>query len=709
MQLSQFKDQLQHKKLSKNVFRFQAVLCFWIFVIAHVFVHGIMRFFILKTIWHFMSIDLFFASFSYNIIAAFGLAFIFSIILYGLLTKPEQHLRSVIKQEGEESDEKSDKLCDCLYKLQKNLPWIMFGYIFLYSMLTIINWLNLTTYTNNPNHWITYFNKFFFNLLACLLMFRAYRFSIILLSGRILSRSHVYLMKDKKPLNMDYELFIIGILVIFMSVFLMIYADALMNTYNQVMTQKMLLINNIFNDANMPPNNVLATNILEREMARESIGLIGVDPFVNLDDIITLNLFKGSNSINFYFLGASIIILILSTIFLLLIAKSTDTLIKRLSGHLHNILQKTASLKNMIPLTRFDFFGYMIGYINLLIQHIHKVMSNIEASVAKLSGSLENSMNDTAKGTNIVYKITHNFAWIHLKTNLQFQSERKICEDCEDYFESLKAIDNEISLQEQQLEAANSRVESVQVVITEIEQSSKNVAKIFEQLNESANGGLDLVENTYNVIKEISQTSYNIRDIVSSIEKISRQTGLLAMSASIESAHAGEHGLGFTVVAQSVRNLAEDSATQSKAIRNQVEDTIEKVEAGVALARNVNRSFQQIVSSTQNSASLFHQIYRSIESQQQQSAKIRSEIKDLLSTVRDILDSTQLQMHTLEELTVRNLELENQVTAIKNISQHQAKMNNEIISLFENLKNEVLADVENVFLITRKISRLKLN
>ena len=710
MQLSQSKNQLRKKKHQRSGFRSQVILLFWIIAILYLGIQAAIKYFITLTIWDFIHLSSFLASFSYNIMVAFVFGLIFCVIFHGMLSKPEKLIRLIKKDEGsEKSDENSNELCDCLYRLQKSLPWIIFGYTFLYSTSTMINWLDFEIYTSAPYAWITRINALLLNLIAGLIASQLYKLGIIKLIRNTLSQRRIYLMKHKKPLNMDYELLVFGILIILMCIFLMIYADTLMNIYNELVINKMLLIRNIFNDANMPMNNVLLTNILEREMARESIGIIGMDPFVGLDDIIALKLFKGNTSENFSFIAASLIIIIATIVYLFIYVQMTEKLVKSISSHLRDILQKTISLKNMIPLTRFDFLGYMIGYINLLINHIQKVMSKIETSVAQLSGSLEDSMNNTVKGTNIVYKIIHNFAWIHLKTNLQFHSERKMCEDCEDYFETLKAIDNEISLQEQQLEAANSRVESVRVMVTEIEQSSKNIVQIFEQLNQSANGGLDLVENTSNLITEISQTSYNIRDIVSSIEKISRQTGLLAMSASIESAHAGKHGEGFTVVAQSVRNLAEDSATQSKAIRDQVEETIDKVEAGVVLARNVNRSFRQIVSSTQNSASLFHQIYRSIEAQQQQSAKIRSEIKKLISTVKDILGYTQLQMQTLEGLTVRNLELEDQVAAIRTVSQHQAEMNKEIILLFENLKNEVLADVENIFSITRKINRLKLN
>jgi methyl-accepting chemotaxis protein len=81
----------------------------------------------------------------------------------------------------------------------------------------------------------------------------------------------------------------------------------------------------------------------------------------------------------------------------------------------------------------------------------------------------------------------------------------------------------------------------------------------------------------------ISGRSVKMAEIISVIEGIAFQTNILTLNAAVEAARAGEQGRGFAVVAGEVSTLAQRSATAAKEIKDLINESVTRVDAGSKL------------------------------------------------------------------------------------------------------------------------------
>src|SRR5690606_27627340 len=108
-----------------------------------------------------------------------------------------------------------------------------------------------------------------------------------------------------------------------------------------------------------------------------------------------------------------------------------------------------------------------------------------------------------------------------------------------------------------------------------IQQANQHMQEIHQSTN-----------TTNSLIQTLAKQSKEIESFSKVITQITEQTNLLALNASIEAARAGEHGLGFAVVANEVRNLADESKKASDKIvqlTNEIQRGMNNVEQAILL------------------------------------------------------------------------------------------------------------------------------
>ena len=140
--------------------------------------------------------------------------------------------------------------------------------------------------------------------------------------------------------------------------------------------------------------------------------------------------------------------------------------------------------------------------------------------------------------------------------------------------------------------AVEQMIKAIQSIYTIID---KNFVIVNDLENATGIGRTNLQEVT-NLVGEIEKESKQLVEMSKVIGQISSQTNLLAMNAAIEAAHAGEFGAGFSVVADEIRKLAEDSGRQAKQIGEVLKNIKQMVDNSYSKAGTVQQEFDSVVS-----------------------------------------------------------------------------------------------------------------
>ena len=181
---------------------------------------------------------------------------------------------------------------------------------------------------------------------------------------------------------------------------------------------------------------------------------------------------------------------------------------------------------------------------------------------------------------------------------------------------------------------------------------------LAESAKENTDNGMERMNALMNSMNDINVASGNISKIIKVIEDISFQTNLLALNAAVEAARAGQHGKGFTVVAEEVRNLAGKSKDSAQETRILIEGTVEKVSSGMKLATATSDMLKGIVEQIGDISGIINNVTDSSNKQ----AKSINQISENISKISEVVQSNSAAS---EEIAASTAELASRADSLK--------------------------------------------
>ena len=144
-----------------------------------------------------------------------------------------------------------------------------------------------------------------------------------------------------------------------------------------------------------------------------------------------------------------------------------------------------------------------------------------------------------------------------------------------------------------------------------------------------------VVGQVVETMSAIDAASRRIVDITGVIDGIAFQTNILALNAAVEAARAGEQGRGFAVVASEVRGLAQRAATAAREIKQLIEESVARVEAGSALVGEAGATMDEVVASVRRVSGIIAEISDASSAQARDIVEISRSITAMDGATRD--------------------------------------------------------------------------
>ncbi|MFZ4456532.1 MAG: HAMP domain-containing methyl-accepting chemotaxis protein [Bacteroidales bacterium] len=215
---------------------------------------------------------------------------------------------------------------------------------------------------------------------------------------------------------------------------------------------------------------------------------------------------------------------------------------------------------------------------------------------------------------------------------------------------------------------ATSLMQSSQKAADSVDKGRESINEVIESMKK-IDKQMDLISDT---VLKLSEQNRTIGEITSSVADIADQSNLLAVNAAIEAAKAGEHGRGFTIVAQEIRSLAD----QSKKATAQVKEILNEI----------NKSVNQAVGVTEQGTRTVEEGRKLVEMSSEVIEILAENVEEAAQAAIQISSSNQQQMAGMEQIVpaMSNIKLASEQNVV-GIKQAQTAAH-DINSLGQNLR-----------------------
>lgn len=278
------------------------------------------------------------------------------------------------------------------------------------------------------------------------------------------------------------------------------------------------------------------------------------------------------------------------------------------------IRAKDSSVKEISYMS--EKINNMVGKFSNILRSTNNVTEDIVNSsdalkdIAGSTSVLENKMQEIAEGATEQSRDTD--ALFELTSNMQEQFDQLHSESMSVVADSKKAIT--------------------------IGEDGNTKLRFLQENNKKTLKDIDSIQK---IIQALDEKTRHISEILSTINSISEQTSLLALNASIEAARAGEHGKGFSVVADEIGKLAENSGNATMDVASILDGIRNETESTVEMMNQISEKFREQIDSVNEVEGAFAELNQSSVKISEDIGRMEPMIEQMKILSQEVVASTE--------------------------------------------------------------------
>ena len=314
-------------------------------------------------------------------------------------------------------------------------------------------------------------------------------------------------------------------------------------------------------------------------------------------------------------------------------------------------LRKEGNLVARLNIGTFDDFGVIMTSMNKLMEFLYQSLTALKNESVSVGDAAKDLLSITDNSSTSMNMIVNSFEEMQKKNQekdtVLESAKNNIYKLNEDASKVSATMQEQAMAEEQNAEAISQMAENTNH-INELIQQARELSK---NLSDSSEAGSSEVEKTELVINSVSEKSKKMSEVIQVIQQVASQTNLLAMNAAIEAAHAGEAGQGFSVVADEIRKLAENTQNQAKSIKDLIIEITNSIQDGSSSMQDTKTMFYKIQQEIETQTNVVENIAQTMEIQSTGAEEILSTTNKISQNIKSVNELIKNQANYTEEIT----------------------------------------------------------